>query len=95
MTLKAARIKDIAEIDARLEELRGAEIARLKAEFVEQAEKLGVSPDDILSGSKASKRAPAAPKYRNPFTGSTWSGRGKPPAWIAGVEAREPFLIVD
>ena len=42
------------------------------------------------------KRA-VAPKYRHPETGETWSGRGKPPRWLAAAEAtgqkRESFLI--
>jgi DNA-binding protein H-NS len=29
-------------------------------------------------------RRPVAPKYRNNVTGETWSGRGKPPKWMAG-----------
>jgi len=37
------------------------------------------------------------PKYRNPATGDTWTGRGKPPRWIAQAEAdgkkRDDFLI--
>jgi DNA-binding protein H-NS len=32
-------------------------------------------------------------KYRDPATGKTWTGRGKPPAWIAGVANRDAFLI--
>lgn len=35
-----------------------------------------------------------APKYRDPVTGQTWTGRGKPPAWIAGKD-REQFLIAE
>lgn len=31
-------------------------------------------------------------KYLNEKTGATWSGRGKPPAWIAGKDRTE-FLI--
>ncbi|WP_420484821.1 H-NS family nucleoid-associated regulatory protein [Delftia acidovorans] len=31
-------------------------------------------------------------KYRNEATGSTWTGRGKPPAWIIGKD-RSEFLI--
>ncbi len=31
-------------------------------------------------------------KYLEPKSGATWSGRGKPPAWIAGKD-REQFLI--
>ena len=34
-----------------------------------------------------------AAKYRDPATGATWSGRGKPPQWIAGKD-RTPFVIV-
>ena len=33
-----------------------------------------------------------AAKYRDPDTGATWSGRGKPPQWIAGKD-RQPFEI--
>jgi DNA-binding protein H-NS len=33
------------------------------------------------------------PKYRDPATGKTWNGHGKPPLWLAGVSDRERFLI--
>ncbi len=46
---------------------------------------------------KAAKRAAKAtigePKYRDPATGKTWTGRGKPPTWIAGAQDRDAFLI--
>jgi DNA-binding protein H-NS len=32
-------------------------------------------------------------KYRDPKTGKTWTGRGKPPLWIVGAKDRTPFLI--
>ncbi|WP_414144191.1 H-NS family nucleoid-associated regulatory protein [Burkholderia stagnalis] len=32
------------------------------------------------------------PKYRDPQTGATWSGRGREPLWITG-RSREQFLI--
>ena len=32
-------------------------------------------------------------KYRDPKTGRTWTGRGKPPLWIVGAKDRTPFLI--
>jgi len=44
-----------------------------------------------------SVRNPVPPKYRNPETGATWSGRGKPPRWVSDAEAagksRDDFLI--
>ncbi|APA88380.1 H-NS histone family protein [Paraburkholderia sprentiae WSM5005] len=33
------------------------------------------------------------PKYLNPKTGATWSGRGPAPAWLAAVKDRSKFLI--
>jgi len=33
-----------------------------------------------------------APKYRDPTTGATWSGRGKSPRWLLGKD-REQFRI--
>lgn len=33
-----------------------------------------------------------APRYRDPATGSTWTGRGKPPNWILGKD-RQQYLI--
>lgn len=39
---------------------------------------------------KAARNKPE-PKYRDPATGSTWSGRGKAPAWVQGE--RDQYLI--
>ncbi|WP_043284830.1 H-NS histone family protein [Paraburkholderia oxyphila] len=33
------------------------------------------------------------PKYADPKTGATWSGRGRAPAWISGAKDRSKFLI--
>lgn len=43
---------------------------------------------------KEAKGTKVAAKYRN-AAGETWTGRGKPPAWIAGVskEDRAQYLI--
>jgi len=37
-------------------------------------------------------RGPVAPRFRDPESGSTWSGRGKAPRWIAGKD-RTDFMI--
>ena len=43
---------------------------------------------------KASTPKPAGvPKYQDPKSGKTWTGVGKPPAWIAGKKNRDAFLI--
>jgi DNA-binding protein H-NS len=43
------------------------------------------------AGSKS--ETTVAPKYRDPKTGATWSGRGRAPQWIARVKNRDRFLI--
>ncbi|MEM5372096.1 H-NS family nucleoid-associated regulatory protein [Paraburkholderia azotifigens] len=52
----------------------------------------------VPAGKKAAKagnyvRGPQAPKYRDPKSGATWSGRGPAPAWLAGAKDRTKFLI--
>ncbi len=36
---------------------------------------------------------PVAPKYADPKTGATWTGRGRAPAWIRDAKDRSKFLI--
>jgi len=42
-------------------------------------------------------RPPVPPKYKHPNTHETWTGRGKPPRWLAALmaqgQAKEDFLI--
>jgi DNA-binding protein H-NS len=38
-------------------------------------------------------RGPLPAMYMDPKSGATWSGRGRAPAWLAGVKDRTKFLI--
>lgn len=53
-----------------------------------------LTEQDLFSsrGRRANAGTKVAPKYRNPQTGETWTGRGKAPKWIASGN-REQFLI--
>lgn len=76
--------------EARKRELADA-IARVRAEVAEY----GLTAQDIFSSRGSGKRttgAKVAPKYRNPQTGQTWTGRGKAPKWIEGKD-RSQFAI--
>lgn len=58
----------------------------------------GASEATVTAASKTTKsgnyvRGPQAPRYRDPATGATWSGRGRAPAWLAGAKDRTVFLI--
>ncbi|MDO8442580.1 MAG: H-NS histone family protein [Polaromonas sp.] len=45
----------------------------------------------------ADKRTTVAPKYKDPTSGKTWTGRGKTPAWLAAQLAagrsKQDYLI--
>jgi len=73
-------------------------IALEKADGVAKAkviiEQYGLTASDLFSRKTGSKSAggKVAPKYRNPSTGETWTGRGKAPKWIEGKD-RSAYLI--
>ncbi len=51
----------------------------------------GAGRGPAKSGSASSGRK-VAPKYRDPATGKTWTGRGRAPTWLEGKD-RAQFLI--
>jgi DNA-binding protein H-NS len=81
-----------AEITALTAAERQGELAKIR----EAIGTFGFTADELFGKAKKAgkvSKSEVAPKYRDPESGSTWSGRGKPPAWIAGKE-RPPFLIL-
>lgn len=82
----------IAEMQQALRSETLAEIRATMREFQIRIEDLG-------SAGKSDQRTKikAAPKYRNPETGKTWSGRGKRPQWIhdalADGQSLDKYLI--
>lgn len=90
-----ARAKALADIVASIkefgftaEELNDAVIGKRKP-----GRKPGVKLDKADKPKREGKKA--APKYRDPNTGATWTGRGIAPLWIRDVakEDRDQFLI--
>jgi len=88
---------------------KNEEVTTARASFLDEvrakAASLGMSLADLVglgngkaTRKKASPAGSAAPaKYRNPETGETWSGRGRPARWITELEAkgrkREEFAV--
>lgn len=89
-------LKERAALDLRIQQAREREIADAVAKVRQTVAEYGLTVTDVFpSGRRARAAAPAgkvAPKYRNPATGQTWTGRGKPPKWIQGQD-RAPFAI--
>jgi DNA-binding protein H-NS len=89
----------IARLQAQADEARRTEIADVIAMIREKIAEYGLSAQDLGFAVAAAarrgrppKKAPLPPRYQDPKTGATWSGRGKPPKWIAGKN-RERYLI--
>ena len=102
-------LKDAQErLTAQLEARRGEARAEGMAKIVAIVQEFGFTADEMnkaLSGKVSAGKGrgkgkgtgtKAAPKYRDPISGSTWTGRGVAPAWIKDVpkEDRARFLIV-
>jgi DNA-binding protein H-NS len=76
--------------EARQRETKDA-IAKVQALIAD----FDLSSSDIFPSGKKAKTASTrkvAPKYKNPQTGETWTGRGRSPNWIKGKSAAD-FLI--
>ncbi|HBJ99801.1 MAG TPA: histone [Delftia acidovorans] len=81
-----------AELDAQIAEVRAQE----KADAINKVRELihahGISSEDILSPGMKPKGSVGVAKFRDPASGATWTGRGKPPNWIKDKDRAE-YLI--
>lgn len=89
-------LKQRAALDLQIQRARESEVADAVARVRQTIAEFGLTVTDVFpSGRRARTGAPAskvAPKYRNPATGQTWTGRGKPPRWIQDQD-RTQFAI--
>jgi DNA-binding protein H-NS len=78
---------------------KNEEVASARASFLDEvkarAANLGMSLADLVGlgseqkdGKAPANRSELPIKYRNPKTGETWSGRGRPARWITELEAK-------
>ncbi|RDS97973.1 H-NS histone family protein [Burkholderia contaminans] len=77
------------------EEARLSELESIITAMREQIAEYGITSEQLFGRRRAAvsgARTPIAPKYQDPKSGATWSGRGKAPGWLAGTK-RESFLI--
>ncbi len=87
-------------LDKQIAETRRQEIAGAVKQVKALVTEYGLSAADVFpssNGVKAMKtsapaRGKVAPKYRDPATGNTWTGRGRTPLWLAGHD-KSKFLI--
>lgn len=91
----------IAKLEKEAEALRRQELKNVIAQVRQVVAEYGLTAADLglsggrgaARGGKARRASTGAARYRDPATGQTWTGRGRPPAWIADAEDRDAFLI--
>lgn len=82
-------------LEKRIAEARRQETSKAVEQVRALVAQFDLKPSDVFPADKRRNGAAAGgskPKYRDPTTGKTWTGRGKPPKWIEGQD-RERFLI--
>ncbi|WP_321912008.1 H-NS histone family protein [Burkholderia cepacia] len=88
-----------AQLEVLKQEMELARITELQTviqQIRDIVRQYGITAEDIFGRQRALRgkatKAVVRPKYRDPKTGATWSGRGRTPAWLQG-EKLEHFLI--
>lgn len=93
---------DLLDLRKKIDEaLQNLEVRRLQeatAAVEAVVAEFGFTLSQVTGGKNVKgEKAPIPPKYRNPETSATWSGRGRMPRWITDHidfgGTREDFLI--
>ncbi|MBA9860192.1 H-NS histone family protein [Ralstonia insidiosa] len=82
-----------ATLDEQIEAARKAEVEQVIQQIRQTMLDYDLTVEDlgVKRARKAYTKTSVAPKYQDPKTGATWSGRGRAPAWIG--KNRDRFLI--
>jgi DNA-binding protein H-NS len=85
-------------LEAQIAEARKIEVSKALETVRQLVADFELTMDEVFPISNAQRRrgapkgGPVAIKYRNAETGETWTGRGKPPRWIADKD-RSQFAV--
>jgi DNA-binding protein H-NS len=94
-------LKQREALEQQISEARRRELSDAVSQVRSLVSEYGLTAQDVFPAGKAAGKGAGrsstagtkvAPKYRNPATGETWTGRGKAPKWIQN-ESREKFAI--
>lgn len=89
-------LKQKSDLEQQIAATRSAKKEAAIAEVKATIALFDLSPTDLgfpaRGGVPGKVTRTVAPQFRDPVSGATWSGRGKPPKWIAGKE-RADFAI--
>jgi DNA-binding protein H-NS len=105
--------QELEEARQRAASMRGEELTAFVEEWLAKADSLGFTVVEVVGAirphfpekgkrkgakkTRADAGKKAEPKYRDPKTGETWSGRGRPAGWLKAYmdagKRKEDFLI--
>ncbi|MBV7544523.1 H-NS family nucleoid-associated regulatory protein [Acidovorax sp. sic0104] len=94
-------LKQREALEQQINEARRSELSSAVAQVRSLVAEYGLTAQDVFPSGRGAGKGGArsstagtkvAPKYRNPATGETWTGRGKAPKWIQN-ENRDKFAI--
>ena len=89
----------LERLQQKIDKEREKAIADAIADIRAKIEEYDITPEELgfraagAAAAAAKPKRPSPPKYLNPKTGETWSGRGRSPTWLGKNRAR--FLIKD
>ena len=89
-------LKQQEALALQVEEARKREISDAVTQVRQMVSEFGLTERDVFpsgrksGGTRTGRKV--TPKYRDPATGQTWTGRGKAPKWIDGKD-RSKYLI--
>lgn len=95
MTTVAQLLAQKAALEAQIEAAQKAHVAEGIAQVKAIIAEYSLTKEDVFGASaKRGRKASGsvAPKYKDPISGATWTGRGKAPKWIEGQD-RNKFAI--
>lgn len=79
-------------LDEQIANARKAESEQALQTVLQLVQEFGFTAQQVFPWKPSKSKKKVEAKYRDLETGATWSGRGKPPQWIAGKD-RTPFVI--
>lgn len=78
-------------LEQAIDKARKEELTAALNQARELVQKYELTAEDIFSADKVKKKV--EPKYQDPETGMTWTGRGRKPLWIATAPDPDVYLI--
>ena len=77
------------ELDAEIEAVRQAARDEARETIKNLMREFAIGANELTAKRGPKKSGSQPPKYRDPASGVTWSGKGREPRWIAGKDRRE------